>query len=101
MGKTTLAKLVYEDVKMKDQFEYRTWVCVSEEFDVHQVTKAILQQSLDSPIGQLQSHDLHSYQLKLRETLMGKKFFLVLDDISNENCEIWEVFQAPLKHVAP
>ncbi|KAI9115194.1 hypothetical protein K1719_013513 [Acacia pycnantha] len=101
MGKTTLAKLVYEDVKMKDQFEHRAWVCVSEEFNVHQVTKAILQQSLNYPIEKLQSHDLHSYQLKLKETLMGKKFFLVLDDVWNENCKIWEVFQAPLKLAAP
>ncbi|KAI9099608.1 hypothetical protein K1719_024613 [Acacia pycnantha] len=64
MGKTTLAKLVYEDVQMKVQFEHRDW-------------------------------------LKLKETLMDKKFFLVLDDVWNENHDIWDYFQAPLKHGAP
>ncbi|KAI9099574.1 hypothetical protein K1719_024579 [Acacia pycnantha] len=32
---------------------------------------------------------------------MGKKFFLVLDDVWNENHDIWYYFQAPLKHGAP
>ncbi|KAK4285347.1 hypothetical protein QN277_002055 [Acacia crassicarpa] len=96
MGKTTLAKLVYEDVK--DQFEHRAWVCVSEEFDVYQLTKATLR-SLNCPTEKL--HDLHSSQLKLKETLMGKKFFLVLDDVWNENCKFWEDFRAPLKYAAP
>ncbi|XP_028782692.1 putative disease resistance RPP13-like protein 1 [Neltuma alba] len=98
MGKTTLAQLVYKDQRMKDQFQHRAWVCVSQEFDVIQVTKAILH-SLNCPTGEL--HDFHSYQLKLKEMLMGKKFFLVLDDVWNENCQIWEVFTAPLKNVVP
>ncbi|XP_028783810.1 putative disease resistance RPP13-like protein 1 [Neltuma alba] len=96
MGKTTLARLVYEDVRIKDQFQHRAWMCVSEAFDVDQVTKAILH-SLSCPIEQ----DFHSNQATLGKTLMGKKFFLVLDDVWNENCEILEVFTAPLKNVAP
>ncbi|XP_028783807.1 putative disease resistance RPP13-like protein 1 [Neltuma alba] len=96
MGKTTLARLVYEDPRMKDHFQHKAWVCVSEEFDVDCVTKAILQ-SLSCPTEK----DFHSNQYKLKETLMGKRFFLVLDDVWNENCQIWEVFTAPLRQVAP
>ncbi|XP_028783806.1 putative disease resistance RPP13-like protein 1 [Neltuma alba] len=96
MGKTTLARLVYEDLKMKDHFQHKAWVCVSEEFDVDCVTKAILQ-SLSCPTEQ----DFHSNQSKLEETLKGKRFFLVLDDVWNANCQIWEVFTAPLRQVAP
>ncbi|XP_028782626.1 putative disease resistance RPP13-like protein 1 [Neltuma alba] len=96
MGKTTLARLVYEDPRMKDHFQHKAWVCVSEEFDVDCVTKAILQ-SLSCPTEQ----DFHSNQSKLKETLKGKTLFLVLDDVWNENCQIWEVFTAPLRQVAP
>ncbi|XP_028782577.1 putative disease resistance RPP13-like protein 1 [Neltuma alba] len=96
MGKTTLARLVYEDPRMKDHFQHKAWVCVSEEYDVDHLTKAILE-SLDCPTKQ----DFHVNQSKLEETLMGKKFFLVLDDVWNQNCQIWEVFTAPLRQVAP
>ncbi|XP_028782665.1 putative disease resistance RPP13-like protein 1 [Neltuma alba] len=94
VGKTTLARLVYDDLRMKDHFQHKAWVCVSEEFDVDHLTKAILE-SLDCPT----KPDFHSNQSELKETLMGKKFFLVLDDVWN--CQSWEVFTAPLRQVAP
>ncbi|XP_028783809.1 putative disease resistance RPP13-like protein 1 [Neltuma alba] len=98
MGKTTLARLVYDHVKMKDQFQYHVWVCVAEEFDAHQITKVILK-SLDPEIKILD--DFQLCRRKLKEELMGKKFLLVLDDVWNENREIWEDFQALLRQVAP
>ncbi|XP_071719113.1 putative disease resistance RPP13-like protein 1 [Rutidosis leptorrhynchoides] len=34
IGKTTLAQLLYNNEKVKGQFELRVWICVSDEFDV-------------------------------------------------------------------
>ncbi|XP_048425081.1 putative disease resistance RPP13-like protein 1 [Pyrus x bretschneideri] len=34
IGKTTLAQFLYDDVGVRQHFELRAWVCVSEEFDV-------------------------------------------------------------------
>ncbi|KAK7271444.1 hypothetical protein RJT34_27361 [Clitoria ternatea] len=98
MGKTTLAQLVYNDGKIKDEFEVRVWVCVTEEFDVFKVTRTVLEQ-----ITMLSddTKDLNMLQLKLKEELMGKKFLLVLDDVWNENYLNWEVLQSPFIYGAP
>ncbi|XP_054794269.1 putative disease resistance RPP13-like protein 1 [Prosopis cineraria] len=97
VGKTTLAQLVYNDKRMEDLFQLKAWVCVSEEFNVVQVTKAILEAVACST---KEFNDLNLLQLQLRERLMGKKFFLVLDDVWNENRTTWEILQAPFNYGA-
>ncbi|XP_054791092.1 putative disease resistance protein RGA3 [Prosopis cineraria] len=81
MGKTTLARLVYEDKRITEEFQHKACVCISEEFDPVQATKAILK-SLDGKIELEQSDDLDPHQRQLKDTLKDKKFFLVLDDKS-------------------
>lgn len=98
LGKTTLAQLVFNDKGVKDHFELKAWVCVSDEFDVFQITKKILL-ALGCSIDD--SNDVNLYQLKLKDTIEGKKFFIVLDDVWNENREIWESLQAPFNYGAP
>ncbi|GKV34798.1 hypothetical protein SLEP1_g43139 [Rubroshorea leprosula] len=44
LGKTTLARLIYNDEKLKARFDLKVWVCVSDEFDVVQITRTILEQ---------------------------------------------------------
>ncbi|GKV34794.1 hypothetical protein SLEP1_g43135 [Rubroshorea leprosula] len=43
LGKTTLARLIYNDKKLKGRFDLKAWVCVSDEFDVTQITRTILE----------------------------------------------------------
>jgi hypothetical protein len=86
MGKTTLAKLVYNDKKIKEHFGFKAWVYVSESFDVVGLTKAILKSFNSSADGE----DLNLLQHQLQHLLSGKKYLLVLDDIWNGNAECWE-----------
>ncbi|KAK8598117.1 hypothetical protein V6N13_095508 [Hibiscus sabdariffa] len=99
IGKTTLAQIVYNDNKMVDVFKFdlKIWVCVSENFDVFRVTKAILEgiTCLSCEVG-----ELNLLQVKLTECLMDKKFLLVLDDVWNENYVHWEALKRPLTHGA-
>ena len=93
LGKTTLARLVYND-EMAKNFDLKAWVCVSHVFDVENITKAILNsvESSDAS-GWL---DFQQVQKKLTDELTGKKFLLILDDVWNEDSDNWDRLRAPL-----
>ncbi|GLU07892.1 hypothetical protein SLE2022_248310 [Rubroshorea leprosula] len=90
LGKTTLARLVYNDDGLKGVFELKAWVCVSSEFDVLQITRSILEQATQRKCD---SKDPSVLQEKLNNTLSGKKFLLVLDDVWSEDYCCWDVLQ--------
>ncbi|MED6136357.1 hypothetical protein PIB30_055435 [Stylosanthes scabra] len=94
IGKTTLAQMVYHDDKVKEMFAFRGWVCVSEEFDVVKVTKTIIEAITSSPCNLT---DLNLLQHDLKEKLSRKKFFVVLDDVWNENYDDWNVLLKPFQ----
>ncbi|KAL6326268.1 hypothetical protein AAG906_004765 [Vitis piasezkii] len=84
MGKTTLARLVYDDDKtITKHFDKKAWVCVSDQFDAVRITKTILNSVTNSQSSD--SQDLHQIQENLRKELKGKKFLIVLDDLWNDD----------------
>ncbi|KAL7616324.1 hypothetical protein Lser_V15G03602 [Lactuca serriola] len=98
IGKTTLAKVLYNEDKVKDHFELRAWVCVSEELDVFNISKAIFQ----AVTGKNEAFaNLDLLHVALKEELSKKRFLLVLDDVWNEDDSKWELLQSPLLVGAP
>lgn len=95
MGKTTLAQLVYNDDQIQQKFDLKAWVCVSEEFNVSKVTKTIIE-AVTSGVCNMEG--LNLLQLCLKEQLLGKKFFLVLDDVWNESYADWDLLQKPFRY---
>ncbi|XP_034702943.1 putative disease resistance RPP13-like protein 1 [Vitis riparia] len=96
VGKTTLARLVYND-EMAKFFDLKAWVCVSDVsdvFDVENITRAFLN-SVERSDGS-GSLDFQQVQKKLTDALYGKKFLLILDDVWNENFGNWDRLRAPL-----
>eukprot|EP00261_Vitis_vinifera_P038697 XP_019079940.1 PREDICTED: putative disease resistance RPP13-like protein 1 isoform X1 [Vitis vinifera] len=94
LGKTTLTRLAYNDDAVVKHFSPRAWVCVSVESDVEKITKAIL--SDISP----QSSDFNNFnrlQVELSQSLAGKRFLLVLDDVWNMNYEDWNNLRSPFR----
>jgi hypothetical protein len=98
IGKTTLAKFVFHDKKVQSFFDLKAWACVSEDFDAIRVTKTILASVTSENCG---DNDLNLLQVKLKETLKGKKFLVVLDDLWNENYDSWTILLAPFLEGAP
>ncbi|PWA49812.1 NB-ARC domains-containing protein [Artemisia annua] len=98
MGKTTLARLLYDDQQVKERFELKAWVCVSDDFDSFNISKVIFQ-SIGGD-GNKKFADLNLLQAALKNQLTGKRFLLVLDDIWSEKLEDWERLVAPFIDVA-
>ncbi|XP_049386264.1 putative disease resistance RPP13-like protein 1 [Solanum stenotomum] len=88
VGKTTLAKAVYNDEKVKYHFDLKAWICVSEPYDAVRITKELLQEI--SSFDCLINNTLNQLQIKLKESLKGKKFLIVLDDVWNDNYDEWD-----------
>ncbi|XP_078158655.1 uncharacterized protein LOC144554215 [Carex rostrata] len=89
-GKTTLAQLVFNDSRIHGFFNKRCWVCVSEDFDLVRLTKAIVESVSDNPC---EFSELSKLQDVLKEKISGHGLFLVLDDVWNEQRNLWECFR--------
>lgn len=87
LGKTSLARLVYNDEKVSSYFDLKIWVYVSEVFDVRKVIVSIVEAATKRECKRL---DMDMLQCQLRRSLCGKKFLLVLDDVWNEDREEWD-----------
>ncbi|XVF83089.1 hypothetical protein PTKIN_Ptkin16aG0104600 [Pterospermum kingtungense] len=87
LGKTTLAQMVFNDEKVRAHFELNMWVCVSDRFEVKIVVEKLLEAGTKNKPQP--NCDIETLQTDLRNVIHGKKYFLVLDDVWNEDAEKW------------
>ncbi|XP_052302858.1 putative disease resistance protein RGA3 isoform X2 [Populus trichocarpa] len=87
LGKTTLAKKVCAVVRERKHFDLTIWVCVSNDFNQVKILGAMLQM-IDKTTGGLNSLD--AILQNLMKELENKTFFLVLDDVWNEDHGKWD-----------
>ncbi|XP_021602422.1 putative disease resistance protein RGA3 [Manihot esculenta] len=87
LGKTTLAKLVYNDQRVATLFELKLWVCVSDVFELDKVIIKILNSA--SPDKKYLDMGIDQLQRSLREALNGWKYLLILDDVWSEDPRKW------------
>ncbi|XP_038906166.1 putative disease resistance protein RGA1 [Benincasa hispida] len=78
MGKTALAKLVYNAHQVFDHFDKRIWVCVSEDFDVERIRREVLSSATGENVTDALT-DPHLL-IRLQRKFVDKRFLLVLDD---------------------
>ncbi|XP_031100362.1 putative late blight resistance protein homolog R1B-8 [Ipomoea triloba] len=104
IGKTTLAKNVYEDKDIKRHFDIRAWITVSQSYSLDDLLRVLLQSiDVSSPTEEqsvlLQSIDASSpteeqsagtFELKdkVRKLLLGKRYLIAIDDIWST--QVWD-----------
>ncbi|KAJ9184876.1 hypothetical protein P3X46_004561 [Hevea brasiliensis] len=92
LGKTALSKLVYNDERVQNHFQLKMWVCVSEDFDIKNLIEKIIKCATSD--GENRSNlEVEQLQKILREKIGDKKYFLILDDVWNEDSMRWDPLQ--------
>ncbi|XP_040967995.1 putative disease resistance protein At3g14460 [Gossypium hirsutum] len=86
LGKTTLAKLVHDDLNAKTLFDVKFWVCVSDHLDVKRILKEMLEHfTIDQiSIPQNKNAMVEKLKQKIEGAKGGKdqiKYLLVLDTV--------------------
>ncbi|KAF2321940.1 hypothetical protein GH714_004744 [Hevea brasiliensis] len=79
LGKTTLAQLIYNDDKVRYMFDKRYWVCVSQNFDVRMIGKALVETKTEASRFLMNTEE--TVDTIVRDELNGIRFLIVLDDV--------------------
>ncbi|KAL7204416.1 hypothetical protein ACSBR2_017480 [Camellia fascicularis] len=98
IGKTTLAQHIYNHDQVEKHFNLKAWVCVSDDFEIMRITKAILESFTH---GSCNFSNLNEVQVQLSKTLAGEKFLLVLDDVWDYGRDGWNLLRSPFGAGAP
>ncbi|KAL6193856.1 hypothetical protein ACLB2K_034940 [Fragaria x ananassa] len=99
LGKTTLAKMLYNDDRVANYFEFKMWVWGYGDFNLYSIAEKILRSSATNELEDSEFYHQHilmqkkllmeELQILLRKKLDGKRYLLVLDDVWNVNRESW------------
>ncbi|VVA24455.1 PREDICTED: putative disease resistance [Prunus dulcis] len=87
LGKTTLAKSVYNNPEIGRHFDQKIWVCVSAPFEVKKILSEILECLKPEKAGIKGKATICE---NLQEDLKGKTYLLVLDDVWNDDRNKWD-----------
>nr|KAJ0218267.1 hypothetical protein LSAT_V11C300149940 [Lactuca sativa] len=82
----------------KDHFEPMAWVCISDEFDIMNISKTIFQ-SLGG--ANQEFNYLNLLQVALKERISKKRFLFALDDVWSDIYTNWEILGGPFLAGAP
>ncbi|KAF7027684.1 hypothetical protein CFC21_039707 [Triticum aestivum] len=93
VGKTTLAQKIYNDQKIKGSFKLHAWICVTRDYNEATLLKEVLR---NIGVHHEQGETIAELHRKLAETVEGKSFFLVLDDVWQSN--VWTDLLRPPLH---
>ena len=86
LGKTTVAQFVYNDKNIKEHFELKMWICISDIFDVELIIQKIILATGEEPVV----HSMDKLRDQIRKIIDQKKYLLVLDYVWNKDLHIWE-----------
>ncbi|XVE52865.1 hypothetical protein DITRI_Ditri02bG0158800 [Diplodiscus trichospermus] len=95
IGKTTLARLAFNDDSVKSHFEKSIWVCVSDPFEEERIAVEILECLLGRKPDLVGKDNI---MRKISDLVSGKKILLVLDDVWTDDPRKWEELKGSFKN---
>lgn len=94
IGKTTLAKNIFNDDAIQEKFDKKIWLSVTQKFNEPDLLRSAI---IATGGDHRSSHDRSVLELSLLNAIKGKNFILVLDDMWTERA--WNDFlQIPFSH---
>ncbi|XP_058112017.1 disease resistance protein RPP8-like [Magnolia sinica] len=81
IGKTTLAKKVYNNIHVKNSFDFHAWVYVSREYQVRELLQSIINCFTWLSRDEMERTPEEVLCLRLSKYLERKRYLVVIDDI--------------------
>ncbi|KAJ1269468.1 hypothetical protein BS78_07G214200 [Paspalum vaginatum] len=94
LGKTTLAKMVFNDSRVQKHFELKMWHCVSENFEATAIVRSVIELAKNERCDLPDNIEL--LRGELQKVIGRKRYLLILDDVWNEEQQKWEDSLKPL-----
>ncbi|KAL1323125.1 hypothetical protein HN51_068167 [Arachis hypogaea] len=96
LGKTTLARKIYNKKEVGEVFPFRAWGYVSNDYRVEELLLSLLKCLLSTSeynglFEKRHDYDEEEMKEKVKESLRGKKYLVVLDDIWKT--QVWDDLQ--------
>ncbi|PON65814.1 NB-ARC domain, LRR domain containing protein [Trema orientale] len=94
IGKTTLAKRVYNDEVVKGNFDCHAWITVSQSYNPEKLLLAMKSQICPTVEYTLGEFNIEGLIIHLRQYLQTKRYIIVFDDVWKE--DLWEIMKYAL-----
>ncbi|XP_051115804.1 putative late blight resistance protein homolog R1B-17 [Andrographis paniculata] len=88
IGKTTLARTLFDDSFIDDHFDIRIWLSISQVYSIDRILKVALQEEGGSQGTCESSNEL---EVRLYQRLFDRRYLIVLDDVWTR--EVWDDLQ--------
>ncbi|KAI8002551.1 Disease resistance protein RPM1 [Camellia lanceoleosa] len=95
IGKTTLAKKVYDSQEVAAHFNYKAWITVSQSYNLEELLKAMIKELSGNNVLPLPDEGIDLLIAKLSKYLYEKKYIIVFDDVWRH--DFWE----SIRHALP
>ncbi|XP_059310162.1 disease resistance protein RGA2-like [Lycium ferocissimum] len=96
IGKTTLAKMVYNDARVMRQFQLRIWVNASRVFDVNKLVEKVIKSASGNEVTDLRNLNEAELRAVFCKVLLKRTYLLVLDDLWIDNEGQWNELKSLL-----